>query len=92
MKGRNTLLEHFTEDALLRSLWRNFRPFPSIWLNFTPHTAKSAQTFLNSEGSFFLPDDSVQTKGLIVDFGEGCEGGEVHQGGRHIDHWKIRII
>ena len=28
-----TLLEHLPDDAIA-SLWRNFRPFPSIWQNF----------------------------------------------------------
>ena len=34
-----TLLENIIDDAiLLSSIWRNFRPLPSIWLNLTSHT------------------------------------------------------
>ena len=63
----HALLENLTDDAInvLSSMWRNFRPFPSIWLNFMshrdvqpchpPHTAKSAKTFL-----------TVWESGLIV--------------------------
>ena len=40
---------------LFSSIWRYFRPFPSIWLNFTSHralhTAKSAKAYLTVHGT-----------------------------------------
>ena len=36
-QGAITLLENVSKDANAKLYWLNFRPFPSIWLNFTSH-------------------------------------------------------